>query len=354
MRWDAERGTGPVWSAVGDPRVTFLGGYLRKFHLDDIPLLLNVLRGEMSLVGPRPERPEFVGMLAEMIPNYMERLLARPGITGLAQVNLPPDTDLDSVAKKLALDLEYIGTASFWMDVRLLLCSLAQMTGIGGFFWLRFFVVRRDVTKYARCISLVEENLSAFASAPANEIAVRVGDTVDTELADSLADTVGKEAGTLVATRCRAAAQLRDRVAQLDVVSDSAVFSVFTQEILDQLRSEISQLSLRDQKTTVRREANSCEVFRQIRDTLLRDGWKAYRDSTVRDTIAAILNRMSSVDSVGSDDVYDSMKQMVSLGLNPGVGFSAYGQASDGASSNEHMANAPAEAPKADRSAARD
>ena len=108
MRQDAEAATGPVWTQAHDPRVTLLGKVLRKLHLDELPQLFNVLKGEMSLVGPRPERPEFVRVLAEAIPGYRNRLAVRPGVTGLAQINLPPDTDLASVQRKLVLDCEYI------------------------------------------------------------------------------------------------------------------------------------------------------------------------------------------------------------------------------------------------------
>ena len=97
MRQDAEAASGPMWTQAHDPRVTFLGRVLRKLHLDELPQLFNVLKGEMSLVGPRPERPEFVRVLAEAIPGYRNRLAVRPGVTGLAQVNLPPDTDIASV-----------------------------------------------------------------------------------------------------------------------------------------------------------------------------------------------------------------------------------------------------------------
>ena len=123
MRIDAEAATGAKWSQVADPRVTRVGRVLRKLHIDEFPQLFNVLKGEMSLVGPRPERPEFVQRLARQIPGYLDRLAVRPGITGLAQLNLPPDTDLDDVRRKLILDLEYIQTANLWLDLRLVLCT---------------------------------------------------------------------------------------------------------------------------------------------------------------------------------------------------------------------------------------
>lgn len=133
MRLDAEAKSGPTWSASGaDPRVTRLGYWLRRLHLDELPQLVNVVRGEMALIGPRPERPEFVKILAEQIPGYENRLAVLPGITGLAQINLPPDSDLDSVRRKLIVDLDYIQVAGFWMDVRILLCTLLRMLWIKG------------------------------------------------------------------------------------------------------------------------------------------------------------------------------------------------------------------------------
>src|SRR5262249_47367345 len=89
--------TGPRWSMPGDPRVTRVGWFLRVTHLDELPQLLNVLCGHMSLIGPRPERPEFVPELERELPAYRQRLLVRPGVTGLAQVQQGSDTDLDSV-----------------------------------------------------------------------------------------------------------------------------------------------------------------------------------------------------------------------------------------------------------------
>ena len=100
--------TGPRWSMPGDPRVTWFGWLLRTTHLDELPQLLNVLRGDMSLIGPRPERPEFLPELERELPAYAQRLAVRPGVTGLAQVQLPADTDLGSVRRKLAHDLYYV------------------------------------------------------------------------------------------------------------------------------------------------------------------------------------------------------------------------------------------------------
>jgi len=128
MRHDAEADSGPVWSnQARDPRVTPVGRVLRRLHLDELPQLWNILKGEMSLVGPRPERPEFVHVLADAIPNYRCRLAAPPGITGLAQLNLPPDTDLVAVQRKLELDLEYIEQASLLFDIRLLVCTFLRI-----------------------------------------------------------------------------------------------------------------------------------------------------------------------------------------------------------------------------------
>jgi lipopolysaccharide/colanic/teichoic acid biosynthesis glycosyltransferase len=123
MRIDAETRTGPAWAQAADPRVTRVGHYLRKYHLDELPQLFNVLKGEMSLVGPRPERPEFVEILSRQLPAYQNRLAVIPGITGLAQVNLPPDSDMNSVRRKVILDLEYIQTAGLSMDLRLIFCT---------------------------------------------------------------------------------------------------------------------------------------------------------------------------------------------------------------------------------------
>jgi len=117
MRQDAEVGTGAVWCAAEDDRITPLGKILRATHLDELPQLINVVKGEMSLVGPRPERPEFVRNFEMLIEGYAARSLVRPGITGIAQLRLPPDTDLNSVKQKLHFDLYYVRHISLWLDL---------------------------------------------------------------------------------------------------------------------------------------------------------------------------------------------------------------------------------------------
>lgn len=130
MVHNCESLTGPRWSIPGDPRVTPVGWFLRTSHLDELPQLLNVLCGDMSLIGPRPERPEFLPELERELPAYAQRLAVRPGVTGLAQVQLPPDTDLGSVRRKLAHDLYYIRHLSPWLDLRLLACTALYAIGV--------------------------------------------------------------------------------------------------------------------------------------------------------------------------------------------------------------------------------
>ncbi len=131
MRIDAEA-NGPQWSSKGDARITRLGRVLRKLHLDELPQLVNVAKGEMVLVGPRPERPEFVALLSEVIPGYERRLIVKPGITGMAQINLPPDTDLRSVERKQILDLYHIDHAGFWLDKRMILLTAFRVLSISN------------------------------------------------------------------------------------------------------------------------------------------------------------------------------------------------------------------------------
>lgn len=145
MYADAETVSGPVWCKPGDSRITPLGKLLRLLHLDELPQLINVARGEMDLIGPRPERPVFVGRLAREIPNYAARLQVLPGVTGLAQINLPPDETMDCVRKKLVLDCAYIRDASLFLDLRILACTCLRMFGIRHGHAALWMGVRRHV-----------------------------------------------------------------------------------------------------------------------------------------------------------------------------------------------------------------
>jgi lipopolysaccharide/colanic/teichoic acid biosynthesis glycosyltransferase len=125
MRVDAEAETGPVWaSGDGDQRVTRLGRFLRKTRIDELPQLVNVFRGEMSFVGPRPERPHFVNALRKVIPFYDERHSVRPGITGWAQVRNGYGSSIEDAQQKLQFDLFYIKHAGFQIDLGILLDTL--------------------------------------------------------------------------------------------------------------------------------------------------------------------------------------------------------------------------------------
>jgi lipopolysaccharide/colanic/teichoic acid biosynthesis glycosyltransferase len=127
MYHNCEAVSGVKWATKADPRVTPVGRFLRATHLDELPQLWNVLKGDMSLVGPRPERPEFVVQLGRQIERYPERLRVRPGVTGLAQVQLPGDTDLESVRRKLGYDLYYVERGGLWLDLRLILSTALKM-----------------------------------------------------------------------------------------------------------------------------------------------------------------------------------------------------------------------------------
>jgi lipopolysaccharide/colanic/teichoic acid biosynthesis glycosyltransferase len=130
MTHNCESQSGAKWATACDSRVTLLGRFLRKTHLDELPQLWNVLWGDMSLVGPRPERPEFFPGLEEQIPNYRDRLVVRPGLTGLAQVQLPADTDIESVRRKLVYDRYYIEHMGLWLDIRLIMSTALKMAHI--------------------------------------------------------------------------------------------------------------------------------------------------------------------------------------------------------------------------------
>jgi exopolysaccharide biosynthesis polyprenyl glycosylphosphotransferase len=120
MKKDAEKTTGPVWSQKDDPRITRVGKFIRKVRIDEIPQMINVLNGEMSIIGPRPERPFFVEKLSAQIPYYKRRLKVRPGITGWAQVKHKYDETIEDVKIKLRYDLFYIENMSLRMDFKIL------------------------------------------------------------------------------------------------------------------------------------------------------------------------------------------------------------------------------------------
>jgi len=132
MRVDAEHTTGPVWASKDDMRTTRVGRFLRSYRLDEIPQFWDVLRGDMSVVGPRPERPNFVGKLRREIAEYSLRQRVRPGITGWAQVNQGYDQTVDDVRTKLEYDLEYVRRKSFWFDMRIMLRTLPVMLAREG------------------------------------------------------------------------------------------------------------------------------------------------------------------------------------------------------------------------------
>lgn len=133
MRADAEKKSGPVWASENDPRITRVGAFIRRTRIDELPQLFNVLKGEMSLVGPRPERPHFVVELSRQIPDYRNRLTVKPGITGLAQVENGYDSSVDSVRKKVQYDLEYIKDWSITKDFKILLkTAIVVLTGFGA------------------------------------------------------------------------------------------------------------------------------------------------------------------------------------------------------------------------------
>ena len=127
MRADAEATTGAVWASKDDPRVTPFGRTIRKLRIDEIPQLFNVLKGEMSVVGPRPERPEMVQSLSEKIPYYRHRHCVRPGITGWAQVNYKYGDTLEDVIRKLEYDLYYIKNMSLSLDSYIIFLTVKAM-----------------------------------------------------------------------------------------------------------------------------------------------------------------------------------------------------------------------------------
>lgn len=128
---NAEAGTGPVWAKRNDPRITRIGKCLRRYHLDELPQIFNIIRGDMCFVGPRPERPEIAISLAQTLPGYMDRLAIKPGITGMAQLHLPADTCASGVRRKLSFDLAYIKRTNLLLDLRVALATSLKVLPIG-------------------------------------------------------------------------------------------------------------------------------------------------------------------------------------------------------------------------------
>jgi len=123
MRQDAEA-RGPAWAQQQDPRVTRIGAFIRRTRIDELPQLINVLKGEMGFVGPRPERPHFVDQLAEVIPFYRDRACVKPGITGWAQVNYPYGASIEDARQKLSYDLYYVKHRNLFLDVLILFATV--------------------------------------------------------------------------------------------------------------------------------------------------------------------------------------------------------------------------------------
>jgi exopolysaccharide biosynthesis polyprenyl glycosylphosphotransferase len=133
MKTDAEKTSGPVWALAQDNRITPIGKFLRKSRIDEIPQFINVLKGDMSVIGPRPERPIFVEKLEGKISDYKKRLTVKPGITGLAQVYHRYDENIDDVRKKVKYDILYIKNIRFTTDIRIILRTfLVILTGFGA------------------------------------------------------------------------------------------------------------------------------------------------------------------------------------------------------------------------------
>lgn len=130
MIHDSERACGPRWASPDDPRVTWFGRFLRRTHLDEIPQFWNIIRGEMSLVGPRPERPEIQVEILSEIPSYILRTTVTPGLTGLAQLLQGPDVDLETVRRKLDCDRYYIEHRGWALDGKILLATPLRMIGL--------------------------------------------------------------------------------------------------------------------------------------------------------------------------------------------------------------------------------
>ena len=158
---------GPKWCRPRDSRVHPVGRFLRSTHLDELPQLFNILRGEMSIIGPRPERPEIAFELERALPAYRCRLAVRPGVTGLAQVLQRPDQNLKMVRTKLFYDLRYIDQRSWWLDLRILLATVLHLLNIPPVVIARLFAFPfLPVEPTAQAPRAVEADLITAGVAP--------------------------------------------------------------------------------------------------------------------------------------------------------------------------------------------
>lgn len=132
MTVDAEQPGTAVWAAVGDSRVTRVGRFIRLTRIDEIPQAINILRGDMAFVGPRPERPVFVKQLRAAIPHYADRAAVRPGLTGWAQVKYPYGASVEDARNKLSFDLWYIQNRSLWLDLRIIFATVRIVLRLVG------------------------------------------------------------------------------------------------------------------------------------------------------------------------------------------------------------------------------
>ncbi|MDR1484581.1 MAG: sugar transferase [Planctomycetaceae bacterium] len=158
---DAETGK-PKWSRGNDPRVTTVGRIMRRLHIDELPQILNVLRGEMTVIGPRPERPEFVEKLRVKVPGYEYRMCVLPGMTGYAQVNWRADNGVEDVQRKLILDLEYIEDVTLWFDFRILLATIRLPRKLCGIYQTA------ENSRWSEFINLHDEHESVVLSSSHN------------------------------------------------------------------------------------------------------------------------------------------------------------------------------------------
>ncbi len=127
MVQDAEKKSGPVWAQKKDPRITRVGHFMRTTRIDELPQLMNILKGDMSFIGPRPERPFFIDSFKQQIPLYQKRLECKPGVTGWAQVKWRYDESIEDVKEKLKYDLYYINNHSLWLDIKIAFLTVSTV-----------------------------------------------------------------------------------------------------------------------------------------------------------------------------------------------------------------------------------